>query len=144
MERILVVMKPANTNFLAGIHALNLAKRISAKVFFLLIFPYPPRQSGPHTEGQDEATLKRGVEGLIDEARSDGITVDYYTAYGNYESELVGFVQEKKVTLLVVENEPGQGNHAQRSKELLDKLHHRINCRIEVVNEKPNAQERKD
>ena len=109
MERILVVMKPAQTNRLAGIHALNLARRIRAKVFFLLIFPSSSGRSESTVGAEGEAALKKGVEGLIDEARSDGIAVDYYTAYGDYESELVSFVQDKKVTLLVVESEPGGG-----------------------------------
>ena len=39
MENILVAMDPAETRFYAGMHALNLAKRINAKVLFLLIFP---------------------------------------------------------------------------------------------------------
>ena len=38
MEKILVAMDPVRTNFYACIHALNLAKRIKAKVLFLLVF----------------------------------------------------------------------------------------------------------
>ena len=65
-------------------------------------------------------------------------------AYGNYESELVSFVQENKITLLVVESSSERGESRELFREFLDKLRHRINCRIEVVNEKPENLGRKE
>ena len=144
MEKILVGMNPAQTLSLAGVHALNLANRINAKVSFLLVFPSPPKQSGKPVEKQSEATAKKKVEALIEKARSDGILVDYYLTYGDYENELVSFAQQNKVTLLVVETTGRQGNSKQNTKALLEKLRHRINCRIEVVNEKSKTPERKE
>jgi hypothetical protein len=88
--------------------------------------------------------VKKNVQALIEEARSEGLTVDYYTAYGNYENELVDFVQENKVTLLIVESPDGQSDSTEMPKNFLNKLRHRINCRIEVVNKKPNQPERKE
>ena len=144
MERILVTMDPAQTHLFAGIHALNLAKRINAKVIFLLVFPPAPDPSGIPAGENTEAALKRRVEALIDDARSEGIPVDYYAAYGDYESELIGFVQENKVSLLVVQYPAGPHETAEAFRNFLDKLRHRINCRIEVVNEKPKTPERKE
>ena len=144
MERILVAMDPEQIQNFAGIHALNLAKRISAKVFFLLVLPLPPRSGAQLNESDSEMAARSRVEGLIREARADGISVDYYTAYGDYEREMVNFVQENKVTLLVIESQAGPNDSTEAYKEFLENLRHRINCRIEVVNEKAKNPERKE
>jgi nucleotide-binding universal stress UspA family protein len=144
MERIMVAMDPSRTHLFVVIHALSLARRINAKVFFLLVFPAAADQPGKTRKEEEAATVKRSVDALIDEARSDGITVDYYTAYGDYENELIRFVQENKVTLLVIEGATGTKDAAEDFKNFLDRLRHRINCRIEVVNEKPKHADRKE
>jgi nucleotide-binding universal stress UspA family protein len=150
MEKILAAMDPVQPHLFAGIHALNLAKRINAKVLFLLILPDKQNQSEEQVDYKKEALLKKKVEALLEEARSDGIAVDYYLAYGNYESELVSFVHENKVTLLVVESpvgggQPrvGGGQPREAFGEFLNKLRHRINCRIEVVNQKTEIPKKK-
>jgi len=144
MEKILVAINPARTNFYAGIHALNLAKRIKARVLFLLVFPPPTKNERPPIGDGIETSVKKRLESLIEEGRSDGITVDYYLAYGNYEDELVSFIQENRITLLVVEFPVKSGDSTDTFKDFLDKIRHRINCRIEVVNEKPMISERKE
>lgn len=144
MERILVAMDPLQTHLFPGIHALNLAKRIKARVSFLLILPNLPAQLKAPTENENAFTLKKKVEALIEAARSDGIMVDYYAAYGNYENELVNFVHENRVTLLVVESANGQGESGEAARQFLERLRHRMDCRIEVVNEKPKTPKRKE
>jgi nucleotide-binding universal stress UspA family protein len=144
MERIMVAMDPSRTHLFVVIHALNLARRINAKVFFLLIFPVGADRPWKTGENENAATVKKSVDALIDDARSEGITVDYYTAYGDYESELIRFVQENKVTLLVIESATGTKDATEDFKNFLDRLRHRINCRIEVVNEKPKHADRKE
>ena len=144
MEKILVTMNPAQTRIFAGIHALNLAKRINAKVIFLLVSPAGSERSQHPLGSRREAALKKRVEVLIDDARSDGVAVDYYAASGDYEGELIRFVQENKVTLLVVETPAGPPETVDTFRRFLNKLRHRINCRIEVVNEKPKTPERKE
>jgi len=135
MERILVGIHSPDTSFWAGVHALNLAKRIGARVSFLLVVD---RESGSTDDlGQKaEASFKKKVESLIEEGRSEGIAVDYYLTYGNFETELIRFSQENRVTLLVVE--PPREKSTERFSSLLEKIRHRINCRIEVVHEKPD------
>lgn len=144
MEKILVAMDSLRPHSFAGIHALNLAKRISATVSFLLIFPAAPDSAGSRTEKDNQAFVKKNVHALLEQARSEGIAVDYYFAYGNYENELVNFVQEKNVTLLIVENTDSQSESTAVPRKFLNKLRHRINCRIEVVHKKPNHPERKE
>ena len=141
VEKILVTMNPARTRLFAGLHALNLAKRINAKVIFLLISPAGP---GLSPDSRKEAALKKRVAALIDDARSEGVAVDCYAASGDYEGELIRFVQDNKVTLLVVETPAGSPETMETFKNFLNKLRHRIDCRIEVVNEKPKTPARKE
>jgi len=142
VKKILAALDPIATHFNAGVHALSLAKRINAKVLFLLVYPPSAKQSGQSLEDASEASVKQKLAALIEEARADGISVDYYVAHGHFEDELVHFVHENKITLLVVEALPGR--ESTDGTGFLDKIRHRIDCLIEVVNEKPNASERKD
>ncbi len=144
MEKILVAMDSAWTHFLAAVHALGLAKRIKAKVSFLLIFPSPPTGLAYPAETADAALVKKRIDALVEEARADGVVIDYYLAYGDYENELLNFVQEHRVTLLVIESSTSSGRAPEAAREFIDKLRHRINCRIEIVNEKQESQPRKD
>ena len=144
MERILVAMDPVKTKFNACTHALNLAKRIKAKVLFLLVFSMPSREIKKFLKEEIAAPVKRRLDSFIEEGRSDGIEVDYYLVYGNFENEIVSFIQENRITLLVVEP-PQVGEQLNEGFKLfLEKIQHRINCRIEVVNEKPVKMERKE
>ena len=144
MEKILVAMDPARPNHFAGVHALNLARRISARVLFLIVFPSSSEQSQAPEKKKAEEAVKKKVEALIEEARLDGIAVDYYLVYGEYEREVVNFARENQVTLLVIEPSLGPGSSAEATNAILDKLRHSINCRIEVVNEKNRISERKE
>ena len=144
MENILAAMDPTQTHLFAGIHALNLAERISARISFLLIFPSAAHPSNQPTRPNNTPGIARRIGALIQEARSDGITAEYHTACGNYETELVRFVQENRVTLLVVESAAGAHDPAGLDKQALDRLRHRLNCRIEVVNAKPKRPKRKE
>ena len=80
--------------------------------------------------------MKSSLESLIEEGISDGIPVDYYITYGQYDNELVKFVKENKITMLVVGSPTPQDGRFEDFEDLLEKIRHRINCRIEVVHEK--------
>jgi len=138
MQKLLVAMAPAKPNHFAGIHALNLAGRISAKVLFLLVLPTSSKQPQSSEIKSKEEAVKKEVELLVEAARLDGTAVEYYLAYGDYEREVIKFARENQVTLLVIEPPSGPGSTADATNTLLDKLRHSINCRIEVVNEKQN------
>lgn len=137
-------MAPAKPNHFAGIHALNLARRISARVLFLLVLPSSSKQPQLSETNKNEEAVKKEVDLLIEEARLDGIAVEYYLVYGDYEREVINFARENQVTLLVIEPPFTPGGTADATKALLDKLRHSINCRIEVVNEKNRISERKE
>ena len=143
METILAAMAPIETHFHAGVHALNLARRIHARVLLLLICPLSSRRSNGTMENEVDASVKRRLSSLIEEARSEGITVEYYLAYGPFERELVSFIQENKITLLVVESQSSRDSKDE-PEGFLDRIRHRIGCRIEVVNEKSEVLQRKE
>jgi nucleotide-binding universal stress UspA family protein len=90
-------------------------------------------------EEMEEAARKR-VEALIDEGRSEGVVVDYYITYGSYEGELIKFIEENEITLLVVGfPSGGEWGNARESDDVLENIRHRINCKIEVVHERAVA-----
>jgi nucleotide-binding universal stress UspA family protein len=136
MERILVGMAPDDGSLWAGIHALNLAKRINAKVSFLLIVdPGADRGTEADNEQQKTSMMKR-LGTLIEQGRAEGITVDYFIAHGKFDKELVQFIKDNKTTMLVVGLPLNPDISSGNSRELIEKLRHRIHCRIEVVQEK--------
>jgi RNase H-fold protein (predicted Holliday junction resolvase) len=83
-----------------------------------------------------EASMRLNLESLIEEGISEGIPVDYYITYGQYDNELVKFVKENKITMLVVGSPASQDGRLEDFDDLLEKIRHRIDCRIEVVHEK--------
>ena len=136
MERILVGMDPKRTSRWAGVYALNLAKRIQAKVSFLLVIDPAAKRSKPAISNEAETAVKESLESLIEEGLSEGILVDYYIAYGQYEDELVNFIKENQISILVVGSPADQKASAGNFKSFLEKIRHRVDCRIEVVHEK--------
>ena len=137
MERILVGLDPERGSLWAGIHALNLAKRIKkAKVSFLLVLD-------PATDSQKQALLEerkasmmKNLGPLIEQGRAEGTAVDYFVSYGKLDNELVRFVKENRITMLVVGSPPDEKGSSGHFTDLLEKVRHRIDCRIEVVHEK--------
>ena len=136
MERILVGMDPKRTSRWAGVYALNLAKRIQAKVSFLLVIDPAAKRSKPAISNEAETGVKESLESLIEEGLSEGILVDYYIAYGQYEDELVNFIKDNQISILVVGSPADQKASAGNFKSFLEKIRHRVDCRIEVVHEK--------
>ena len=136
MEKILVGLDLEKTSLWAAVHALNLAKRIQARVFILLVINPVAKGSEESLMRQIEASMKASLESLIKEGISDGIPVDYYISYGQYDNELVKFVKENRITMLVVGSPTPQDGHLEDFDDLLEKIRHRIDCRIEIVHEK--------
>ena len=136
MEKILVGLDPGKTSLWAAVHALNLAKRIKARLYFLLVIDPAAKGSDESLIRQVEASMKSKLESLIEEGISNGIPVNYYITYGQYDNELVKFVKENKITMLVMGSPTPQDGRLEDFDNLLEKIRHRIDCRIEVVHEK--------
>jgi nucleotide-binding universal stress UspA family protein len=136
MEKILAGLYPGKTSLWAAVHALNLSKRINARLYFLLVIDNAIKGSDKSLMRHIEASMKSSLESLIEEGISEGIPVDYYITYGQYDNELVKFVKENKITMLVVGSPTSQDMCLEDFDDLLEKIRHRIDCRIEVVHEK--------
>jgi nucleotide-binding universal stress UspA family protein len=143
MEKILVGLYPGKTSLWAAVHALNLSKRINARLFFLLVIDPEAKGSDQSLMRQVEASVRSSLESLIEEGISDGIPVDYYITYGQYDNELVKFVKENKITMLVVGSPTPRDERFDDFEDLLEKIRHRIDCRVEVVHEKTIKKQRK-
>jgi nucleotide-binding universal stress UspA family protein len=136
MEKILVGLYPGKTSLWAAVHALNLSKRINAKIYFLLVLDPEAKGSEESMVHKVEASMKSNLESLIEEGISDGIPINYYITYGQYDNELVKFVKQNKITMLVVASPTPQDGCFEDFEDLIEKIRHRIECRIEVVHEK--------
>ena len=136
MERILVGMNPEKISRWAGVYALNLAKRIQAKVSFLMVIDPAAEQSKTAISNEADTYVKESLEALIEEGLSEGIVADYYIAYGRYEDELVNFIKQNHISILVLGSPSEQKTAAGHFKQFLEKIRHRVDCRIEVVHEK--------
>ena len=140
MEKILVGMDASAITLWAPIHAINLGKRIKAKVYILLVINPGTASNQRDLQEETEAAARKRVEALIDEGRSEGVVVDYYITHGTYEGELIKFIEENEITLLVVGFPPGEEwSSVGESVDVLENIRHRINCRIEVVHERAVA-----
>ncbi len=140
MEKILVGMDASAITLWAPIHAINLGKRIKAKVYILLVINPGTASNQKDLQEEMEAAARKRVEALIDEGRSEGVVVDYYITYGTFEGELIKFIEENEITLLVVGFPPGgEWSSMGESVDALENIRHRINCRIEVVHERAVA-----
>ena len=143
MEKILVGLHPGKTSLWAAVHALNLSKRINARLYFLLVIDSASKGSGESLMRHIEASMKSSLESLIEEGISEGIPVDYYITYGQYDNELVKFVKENRITMLVVGSPTPQNARLENFDDLLEKIRHRIDCRIEIVHEKTTKKTKK-
>lgn len=137
MNRILVAVEPAHGSVSAAVYALNLAQRIQAKVSFLLICA----SSGPtlcRRDGQEVLEVEEELKALlIDSRRSTGLQADIYVTHGSYENELINFVQENRITLLVIDfPPPGLQEGASIFLDRMMRIKREINCRVVIVSEK--------
>ena len=143
MEKILVGLHPGKTSLWAAVHALNLSKRINARIYFLLVIDPAAKGLDESLVRQVETSMKSNLESLIEEGISDGIPVDYYITYGQYDNELVKFVKENKITMLVLGAPAPQDGRFEEFEDLLEKIRHRIDCRMEVVHEKTDKKQKR-
>jgi len=138
MNRILVAVESGHTSVSAAVYALNLAQRIQAQISFLLIDGHGDEMDATAAQTSDEFNVQKQLQSLIsNSSRSDGVQVSFYVADGSYESELVNFVEQNRISLLIVGFPAlGQQEGAARFLERLMSIKQKINCRIMIVSEK--------
>jgi nucleotide-binding universal stress UspA family protein len=139
MERILVSMSVRNGAWEAWSRAISLAKRIDARIYALLVL-CPSSSVGGGLQEKEPSSIKRRLELLIELAKSEGVRIDYFISEGEYEEEVIQFVDHNKITLLVAEVTEGENRHTDRGFTPIRKILHRIKCRVELVSPRKNQQ----
>lgn len=137
MERILVGMDSKTTHLWSVIYVLSLAKRIQAKLFVLLVSEPDGIMTEQHIKENAACPIKVRLEKLIADGRLEGASIEYYMASGSFKDELIKFIQEKRVNLLVIDfPETGRKIGGENFPEILEEIKLRTDCRIEVVHQK--------
>jgi nucleotide-binding universal stress UspA family protein len=138
MERILVGMDIREAALGAVYRAIHLAIRIKASVHILIVSDAGAALSGEDVLNALEGSVRKRLDLMIEMGRSEGVTINYYVSQGDYEEEVIRFVEENSITLLVLgflDDEPKKktGRDFRRS---LSNIRKRINCSIELVHQK--------
>lgn len=115
--------------FGAVYRAIHLAERIKAGVHILSV-------SDQSALTDPDEAAKKYLELLIETARADGITINYYITKGIFEDEVIWFVRENKITLLVLGIPDGVSESAKAFRKSLGKIRQNVNCTIELVRRK--------
>ena len=155
MERILIGIDTKDIDLRPCIHAINLAERMKrASVYFLLISDTSKKRSGYANKKASDTNMKKALdisakakndlEALIEDGRSRGIIVGYYTAKGDFKNEIINFIKSRRIDLLVIGSplkkiSKDKKNYKEKEAgftECIKKIQHRVNCRIEVVHGK--------
>jgi nucleotide-binding universal stress UspA family protein len=137
MERILVGIEAKSTDLLSVIYALNLAKRMDVKISVLLIIEPTAASGKPEEASHDESAIRKRLEKFILDGRSEGTAIDFFVAYGSFKEELIKFIQEEKISLLVVDSPfPDRIAGSKKLPALFGEIKLRTHCRIEVVHKK--------
>jgi hypothetical protein len=134
MERVLVSMNARQGAWEALSRAISLARRIDAKIYALLVLSSPAAVGG--AMDQNAFGVRERLELLIEAAKSENIHIDYFISEGKYEEEVIRFIDQNKITLLIVESPAGD----HREPHSIDSLRHRTTCRMEVISLRKNQQ----
>lgn len=133
MKKILVAIDGKHAAWGALSHACSLAKRIDVQLNILLVNP-PDRTLLSRNEIEVKDEIRKKLELLIEAAKTEGIMVNYYVSEGGYDDEVIGFINNNKIKLLVYETLEGDTRSANKeSAASLRTLRHRVACTIEVV-----------
>lgn len=133
MERILVSMGARHEAWEAWTRAVSLAKRIKAGVYALLVLPPAEGTLKANSNRDSLGPLKKRLELLIESAEMEGVHVNYFVTEGCYEEEVIRFIEHNRITLFVAEPSDGETRVPERDFPSLQKIRHRIKCRVEVV-----------
>lgn len=133
MERILVSMSSQCGAWGAWSRAISLAGRIDARLYALLLAPPSEKTAGAAGDNSSAGGVRKRLELLIELAKSKGVQVDYFMSEGNYEEEVIRFVEQNRITLLVAESAEEENANSERDLARIRRIRHRLSCRVEVV-----------
>jgi K+-sensing histidine kinase KdpD len=144
MEHILVGMHDTYGAWEALARGCALAKRIDARLHVLQVRTPLGRQA-VHSETGRETLVRKRLELLIEKAKSEGVQIDYFITEGDYEEEVIRFVNHHRITLLVYELARGDIKLVEKGTSPLQAIRHRVACKVEIVAPRrdiPKKQER--
>ena len=141
MEKILVGLEAKRKTLWPVIYALSLAKRMDVRIDILLVDDSAGSSKGKSGASENVSDVKDQLESMILNGRSEGILIDYYITGGAFTNELIKFIQEKKINLLILGLPDERKRTVRNIPELLKEIRLRTNCRIEVVNQKTDKPE---
>ncbi len=95
MERILAVIDAKELAQEALFRACYLAQRTKAKVCVLLILP-------ENSADRVESHAREQLEPLIERERLRGIPIEYFIVEGNFKREVVRFIMEHHIDIIVL------------------------------------------
>ena len=92
------------------------------------------------------AAIRERLELLIETAKSEGAQIDYFISEGNYEEEVIRFVEQNRITLVIADSPDEENPHSERDLAQIRKIQHRIACRVELVSPRKmqNLQQRRE
>jgi hypothetical protein len=133
MKKILVAIDGRYAAWGGLSHACSLAKRVDVQLNVLLVNP-PHRTPLSHRGMEVKDEIRKKLELLIEAAKAEGTRINFYVTEGIYDDEVISFINNNKITLLVYETLEGDTRSASKeSVNSLRTLRHRVSCTIEVV-----------
>ncbi|MCL2457806.1 MAG: universal stress protein [Desulfobulbus sp.] len=132
MENILVAVDGRHGAWEALSHACSLVKRIQAVLYVLLVMPPATGKERAGDESGRQSVRKR-LDLHLATAKAEGLIINYFMTEGQYEDEVINFVNHHKIALLVHETRGKNARSAARDAAVLRALRHRLTCKMEVV-----------
>jgi len=137
MEKILVSIDSQNVALGAIYRAIHLAIRIKAAVYILQVLNADEVSLGRESLKRLDDSAKDMLDSLIEMARSDGVTVNFYVTEGDFMDEVVRFVRQENISLLVLGvADKGLRGSQESSRIIMDGILKRVNCAVELVHQK--------
>jgi K+-sensing histidine kinase KdpD len=145
MERILVSMNCRSGSWDAWSRAISLARRIDAKLYALLVL-LPSEKGIGIEEHKACGRIRERLELLIEAAKSEGAQIDYFISEGDYEEEVIRFVEQHRITLVIADSPDEENPRSERDLAQIRKIQHRVTCRVELVSPRKtkNLQQRRE
>lgn len=141
MDNVLIAIDSSESSFWLAFHAVGLTRRVKANVAILMVVDEElMRQS----ENRDDwiGLPERRLESLVAEETSGRERIAYYVAHGAFEQEVLQFVRENGVTVLVISKPTGkEPGRMRRFLEMLERISKQTSCHIEVVQKVPAQRE---
>ena len=133
MEKVLVAIDDKHGAWEPLSHAISLAKRISMQLNILLVGSGRTSDLSPSAR-DSEREVKRHIDLMKESAQAAGIPVNYFVTEGNFEEEVINFINCNRITLLVIQEVQSENNRPMnRNTASWNTLRHRIACKIDVV-----------